>query len=68
MWSWTTSKTDIADIDKIGQVGIGLEALDAVRGVMARQKEAFRSLSEKTREFSFPLTPVRIFDILCWTA
>ena len=58
---------DITGAEKNRQLEIGLEAMELIRAVTAEQKEAFEKLLERTSDLPFPLTPVRMFDILCWT-
>lgn len=53
---------------KSSHVNIGLRALDRVRETIMKQRAEFEKLIEQTRDLSIQLTPVRIFDILCWTA
>jgi len=52
----------------VSDVNIGLMALDRIRGIMRKQRIAFEKLVEQTRNLPIRLTPVRMFDILCWTA
>ena len=59
---------NIADVEKKNQLDIGLQALEKARRIMMEQRLEFEKLSEQTRNLQILLTPVRIFDILCWTA
>ena len=59
---------DISEIEKTRQVAIGLNALDQVRNLIRTQRTAFEQLVKKTSNLPIPLTTVRLFDILCWTA
>jgi hypothetical protein len=59
---------NISEEAKSSCVNIGLQALDRVRKIIARQKVAFEKLVEQTSDLPIQLTPVRMFDILCWTA
>ena len=59
---------NVSDIEKRAQLDVGLQALEKARGIMREQRLEFEKLSDQTRHLQIPLTPVRIFDILCWTA
>lgn len=59
---------NISDEEKSTHVKIGLEALNRVREIIIKQRVAFDKLVEQTRDLPIQLTPVRMFDILCWTA
>lgn len=59
---------NISDVQKRAQLDIGLRALEEAQRIMMKQKPEFERLSEQTTSLPIPLTPVRIFDILCWTA
>lgn len=59
---------NISEVDKGAQLGIGLQALERIRKIMVEQKVEFEKLVEQTRDIPITLTPVRMFDILCWTA
>jgi len=59
---------NFSDFEKGKQVDIGLQALDVIRETLIEQREAFEKLSEQTRDLPIRLTPLRQFDILCWTA
>lgn len=48
-------------------VNIGLMTIDKVREIVLKQKPEFEKLAKQTRDLPIPLTPVRMFDILCWT-
>jgi hypothetical protein len=52
---------------KSAQMVFGLEALEITRTRIAKQRTSFDELSESLKDLPIPLTPVRIFDILCWT-
>ena len=58
---------NISEINKRRHVQIALDALDRTRTRMKLQQEAFQQLVENTQDLPIPLTPVRLFDILCWT-
>lgn len=57
----------ISDAEKSLQLGIGLQALERTREIMKEQQPAFEELVNQTRDLPIALTPVRSFDILCWT-
>lgn len=59
---------DISQEDKPDQRRIALEALDLIRETMVKQRAEFEKLGEKLSVLPIPLTAVRVFDILCWTA
>jgi hypothetical protein len=59
---------DIPDVEKGLQLGIGLQALERTREIMTEQEAAFTELVNQTQDLPIALTPVRLFDILCWTA
>lgn len=59
---------NISEEAKSSCVNIGLQALDRVREIIAQQRDAFEKLVRQTSDLSVQLTPVRMFDILCWTA
>jgi len=48
-------------------VDIGLIAMDKIRQIIQEQKIEFQNLVDKTRDLPILLTPIRMFDILCWT-
>lgn len=56
-----------SDYEKNRQLSFALQALEQTRQIMAKQKAEFRELIEQTRDLPIPLTPIRMFDILCWT-
>ena len=58
---------NISDVEKTRLLDIGLQALERARKVMVKQKDEFEKLVEETSDLPIPLTPVRMFDILCWT-
>ena len=60
--------TDVSGIEKSRQLDIGLKALDKAREIITSQKSEFEKLVEQTKDLPIALTPVRMFDILCWTA
>jgi len=60
--------TDISGVEKSRQLDIGLKALDKAREIITTQKYEFEKLVEQTSDLPIALTPVRMFDILCWTA
>ncbi|MDG6221878.1 MAG: DUF6308 family protein [Candidatus Bathyarchaeota archaeon] len=49
-------------------VDIGLMVLDSVRELIIKQRTEFEKLLKQTSDLPIYLTPVRLFDILCWTA
>lgn len=55
-------------VEKSAQLDMGMQALELARMIMADQKVEFEKLIEQTRDLPISLTPVRMFDILCWTA
>lgn len=59
--------TDISGFEKSRQLDIGLKALDKAREIITNQKFEFEELAEQTSDLPIALTPVRMFDILCWT-
>lgn len=59
---------DISDVNKSSQVKIGIQALDRIRQIMIKQRVALEELVEQTRDLPILLTPLRLCDILCWTA
>ena len=59
---------NLSETEKSRQVNVGLQAIEKARKIMADQKKEFEELAEQLRDLPIPLTPVRIFDILCWTA
>lgn len=59
---------NISDLRKSSQIEIGLQALEHARELIGKQKVEFEKLVEQTKDLPIPLTPVRMFDILCWTA
>jgi len=58
---------DNSEVEKNRQTDIGLRALELARTIMVEHKDAFEKLVKQTRDLPIPLTPVRMFDILCWT-
>lgn len=60
--------TDISDVEKDLQLGIGLQALERTKEIMTEQEAAFNELVNQVQDLPISLTPVRLFDILCWTA
>lgn len=59
---------NISDIEKRRQIKIGLEALGQIREILTNQKVEFENLAKQISDLPIRLTPVRMFDILCWTA
>jgi len=59
---------NISDYDKNKQVDISLQALDLIREIMIKQRDAFEKLAQQTCNLPIHLTNLRLFDILCWTA
>jgi len=59
---------NISDEEKSSHVNIGLQALDRAREIIIKQRVAFEKLVEQIRDLPIQLTPVRMCDILCWTA
>ena len=59
--------TNISDEERSNYVDIGLKTLDRVREIMTNQRVAFERLVEQTQDLPIQLTPLRMFDILCWT-
>lgn len=59
---------DVSNVEKSRQVDIGLKALQKARKIITDQQLEFRKLVEQTSDLPIPLTSVRMFDILCWTA
>lgn len=59
---------NISDTDKTQQLDIGMQALEQTRLIMITQKAEFEKLAKQTHDLPIPLTEVRMFDILCWTA
>jgi len=59
---------NISDEEKGNHVDIGLKTLDRVREIITNQRVVFEKLVEQTQDLPIQLTPVRMFDILCWTA
>lgn len=59
---------DISTVEKDLQLKIGLQALERTREIMTDQEAAFTELANQTQDLPISLTPIRLFDILCWTA
>lgn len=59
---------DVSNVEKDRQLDVGINAFEKVRETIADQKSEFTKLAEQTSDLPIPLTPVRMFDILCWTA
>jgi len=58
---------EIAEVEKTNHVEIGLKALELTRWIIIKQEAAFRDLDSQMSDLPIKLTPVRLFDILCWT-
>ena len=58
---------NVSSVEKRHQLDIGIQALEKTREIMIKQKGEFEKLIEQTRDLPIPLTPIRMFDILCWT-
>lgn len=54
-------------VEKTRHLDFGLKALEKTRKIIKRQNVEFEKLVKQTRDLPIPLTPVRLFDILCWT-
>jgi hypothetical protein len=59
---------DLSKMTKDEQLTIAMQAIDKTREILIEQKPAFEELKLKTKDLQFPLTAVRIFHILSWTA
>jgi hypothetical protein len=59
---------NISDAEKGLQLEIGLQALERTMEIMIEQEAAFTELVNQTKDLPIALTPVRLFDVLCWTA
>ena len=59
---------DTSVLIKIRQTYLGLQALERTRKIIVEQKDEFEKLAKQVSDLPIPLTPVRMFDILCWTA
>jgi len=59
---------DISDEERDSHANIGLQTLDRIREIMIKQRLAFEKLVGQMRDLPIKLTPLRMFDILCWTA
>jgi len=44
-----------------------MQAIEMARRIMTAQKSEFEKLSEQLSNLPISLTPIRMFDILCWT-
>lgn len=53
--------------DKKRLVEQGIQVLNSAREDLRRNGAAFRSLGERLADLPIQLTPVRMYDILCWT-
>jgi hypothetical protein len=58
---------DNSATSKSRQIELGIEALEVTRTLLVSQKASFVDLTEHLKDLPITLTPVRIFDILCWS-
>jgi hypothetical protein len=58
---------DISETSKSRQIELAIEALENTRECLIKQEDAFRHLVADLEDLPIALTPVRIFDILCWS-
>jgi hypothetical protein len=53
--------------DKRRLVELGLHLMNVTREDLRRNRAQFRRLGEQLRDMPIKLTPVRMYDVLCWT-
>jgi len=59
---------NLSYLSKPRQLYLGLQALERTRKIIIEQKDEFEKLTKQISDLPIPLTPARIFYILCWTA
>jgi hypothetical protein len=59
---------NLSYLSKPRQLYIGLQALERTRKIIIEQKDEFEKVTKQISDLPIPLTPARIFYILCWTA